>query len=89
MIRITTIFRGRVQGVGFRATTAECARAFPITGFVRNERDGSVLCVAEGRAEDLDAFLDDVQQVMRMNIDAVDSTHGIATGEFADFRVRR
>lgn len=89
ILRITTIFRGRVQGVGFRATTAACARGFPITGFVRNEADGSVLCVAEGRLEDLEAFLDDIHHAMSRNIDAVESERGPATGEFAAFSVRR
>jgi acylphosphatase len=89
MIRATTIFRGRVQGVGFRATTRQCARAHPVTGFVRNEPDGTVLCVIEGRAEDVDALLDDIQHAMRCSIAAVDTTHGPATGEFEGFTIRR
>ncbi len=34
--------RGRVQGVWFRAWTADAATARGITGWVRNRRDGSV-----------------------------------------------
>ncbi|MBL9119910.1 MAG: acylphosphatase [Phycisphaerae bacterium] len=89
MIRITTTFRGRVQGVGFRATTAHCARGLAISGFVCNQSDGSVLCVAEGRLEDIEAFLDDVHHAMRSNIAAVESERSAATGEFKDFQVRR
>ena len=89
MIRTTTIFRGRVQGVGFRATTARCADSFPITGFVRNNPDGSGMCVAEGRAEDIDAFLDDLGHAMRHAIESIDSTQSAASGEFPDFAVRR
>jgi acylphosphatase len=89
MIRFTTVFRGRVQGVGFRATAVHCARASPVTGFVRNEPDGSVLCVAEGRLEDVEAFLDDIHNAMRCNIAAVESERGPATGEFDDFSLRR
>jgi acylphosphatase len=36
------VFRGRVQGVGFRAFVAHAALARDIQGWVRNRRDGSV-----------------------------------------------
>ena len=39
---------GRVQGVFFRASTADKARSLGLKGFVRNERDGSVYIEAEG-----------------------------------------
>ena len=47
------LVRGRVQGVGFRYATERRARALELTGYVRNERDGSVLVVAEGAPERL------------------------------------
>ncbi len=38
--------RGKVQGVGFRASTVQEARQFPgLKGFVRNLADGSVEAV--------------------------------------------
>lgn len=48
-------FAGRVQGVGFRATTHAVASRFEVSGWVRNERDGTVLMEAQG--SDLDAFI--------------------------------
>ena len=48
---------GRVQGVGFRASAAQKARLLALTGFVRNERDGSVYIEAEGEPEVLDEFV--------------------------------
>ena len=44
MVRIT----GRVQGVGFRAWTREEAERLGLTGWVRNEPDGSVLALLAG-----------------------------------------
>ena len=38
--------RGRVQGVFFRASTAEHARALSLCGLARNETDGSVVILA-------------------------------------------
>jgi acylphosphatase len=46
--RIRAIVRGDVQGVGFRAATAQEARRAQIAGWVRNLRDGSVEVEAEG-----------------------------------------
>lgn len=56
--RLTAAFQGHVQGVGFRFTTVEIARAYPITGYVQNMMDESVRVVAEGTEEELLAFLD-------------------------------
>ena len=41
--RLVVLVRGRVQGVGFRYATERRARALELTGYVRNEVDGSVL----------------------------------------------
>ena len=49
--RVRAIVRGDVQGVGFRAATAEEARRGAVAGWVRNLRDGSVEVVAEGTVD--------------------------------------
>jgi acylphosphatase len=45
-----------VQGVGFRYTARTVAAGFDITGIIRNLSDGRVELVAEGLAEELEAF---------------------------------
>lgn len=50
------IVTGRVQGVGYRYFALQEARALGITGFARNEPDGSVQVVAEGADDALQAF---------------------------------
>jgi acylphosphatase len=81
-------FEGHVQGVGFRWTTARLAAGFPISGFVRNEPDGSVRLTAEGREADLLAFLQAIEispvgrYISRRQVEWRD-----ATGEFRAFEI--
>ncbi len=48
---------GRVQNVGFRYYTHKTAIKYNITGFVKNESDGSVYLEAEGEEKDMDNFI--------------------------------
>ncbi len=48
---------GKVQGVGFRYATREAAKSFKISGFARNESDGSVYIEAEGESDQLEEFI--------------------------------
>ncbi len=48
---------GRVQGVWFRAWTAERARALGLDGWVRNRGDGSVEAVFSGPSEAVETML--------------------------------
>ena len=73
-IRRRVLFHGRVQGVGFRYTTASIARRHPVVGFVRNLPDGSVELVAEATPPVLDQFLADIG---RIPYDEVESTRQI------------
>jgi acylphosphatase len=52
-VRVT----GRVQGVSFRAYTREQARGLGVSGWVRNEPDGSVAGHFEGPAHAVDALV--------------------------------
>lgn len=46
--RLHAVVYGRVQGVGYRATTIDEARRLGLAGWVRNRRDGTVEVLAEG-----------------------------------------
>ena len=47
------VVSGRVQGVGYRYFVLRAAGTLGVTGFARNQPDGSVEVVAEGGAEAL------------------------------------
>ena len=49
---------GIVQGVYFRASTQEQAKQLGIKGWCKNEPDGSVLIIAEGSEEELNALVE-------------------------------
>ncbi len=55
--KLRVAIAGRVQGVWFRAWTAEEARDLGIDGWVRNRRDGTVEAVFAGSAADVEAML--------------------------------
>ena len=86
--RARVVFRGSVQGVGFRYTTIEVASSFEVTGFVRNEADGSVELVAEGERAEVEAFLDAVSRRMARHARSRDVAWAPATGEFQGFGIR-
>lgn len=56
--QIHAIVRGRVQGVGFRATVEHHANKLRLKGFVKNLEDGSVEILAVGKKEDLELLID-------------------------------
>lgn len=88
-VRSTIPFEGRVQGVGFRATTRDVASRFAVSGFVRNQRDGTVLCVVEGERNEIDRFLNEVRRSMAGCIERETMHESLATGEFDGFVVTR
>lgn len=55
--RYLIIYKGQVQGVGFRFTVQQLANKYNLTGFVYNEDDGSVKVEIQGDSNDIDAFI--------------------------------
>lgn len=79
---------GRVQGVGFRYYTLHTARALGITGYVRNEYDGSVEIVGTGEDASIDEFIQRVDRgPIRANISKC-LIEELPEQHFTDFEVR-
>ncbi len=62
LARLEARVKGRVQGVGFRYFVLSEATRLGLTGWVSNEQDGTVHCVAEGPRDDLDVFLEAIKE---------------------------
>jgi acylphosphatase len=60
--RIRVVVHGRVQGVGYRWHAVQSARELGLSGWVRNDLDGSVEAAAAGPAEAVAKFLEALQR---------------------------
>ncbi len=81
-------FSGRVQGVGFRYATLQVAKEFDVAGYVCNLPDGRVQLEAEGRAEDVAAFVAAVEERMHGYIRKTERSARRAAAQFSGFGIR-
>ena len=81
-------FSGHVQGVGFRYSVLQIAREFEVAGFVSNVADGRVLLEAEGRAVDVTAFVDAVQEKMHGYIRRIERSGRPRAPQFSGFAIK-
>lgn len=92
MIKIehrTLMVHGRVQGVFYRQSTRQQARELGLTGYSRNNPDGTVTIEAEGPAEALDRLERWCQQgPPAARVDKVEATSGPVQG-YSEFEIRR
>lgn len=56
------IVSGRVQGVGFRFTAQQKAMEFMLTGWVRNNSDGTVEMEIEGKEQSIRSFMNQLKE---------------------------
>jgi len=89
MARLEASVRGRVQGVGFRYYVVSEAEHLGVTGWVSNEQDGSVRCVAEGRRDHLEKLLDIIREgTMSSIVESVSEAWMPYTGRWGSFGIR-
>jgi len=73
MIRKGLIVHGRVQGVGFRFIASSIAHACKVTGFVRNEFNGTVSIEVQGADHRVNSFVDQIREGNRFaRVDYID-----------------
>ena len=87
-IRAHFIVHGRVQGVCYRMCASDEASRLGLTGWARNQRDGSVEIVAEGDDKALNDFLAWCRHgPPHARVTEVDADYSAATGEFGEFTI--
>jgi acylphosphatase len=86
MVRYEVVFKGRVQGVGFRYTTQDYAQGLGLLGWVRNLADGSVQMVAEGDEKDILDLIKRIEARFPIREKAVDHQI-ISQTSFEDFDI--
>ena len=81
MERLHAVVRGHVQGVGFRYFVQRRASELGLSGWVRNNDDGSVEAVAEGPRASLEELRLALERGPRMaRVAGVESRWSAATG---------
>ena len=67
-------FTGRVQGVGFRYRANYAAQGIGVTGWVRNDFDGSVEMEIQGTEAQIDHVLKMINKGEYVQIDRINTT---------------
>jgi acylphosphatase len=81
---------GDVQGVGFRFFAQRAAARHQVVGYVRNLQDGRVEALAEGPAQSVDAFKDELATGPRYSsVNHFEEIIVEPSGTYASFRIER
>ena len=84
------LITGDVQGVGYRFFGQRAAARHQIVGYIRNCEDGSVEALAEGPANKVEAFRNDLAAGPQFaNVERVEEINLEPTGQYSSFRIER
>ena len=84
------LISGDVQGVGYRFFAQRAAARHQVVGYVRNLPDGRVEAVAEGLADDVEAFKHDLATgPAYATVENVEEINLETTRSYSLFRIER
>jgi len=84
------LISGDVQGVGYRFFAQRAAARHQVVGYVRNLPDGRVEAVAEGLADDVEAFKHDLATgPAYATVENVEEINLEPTRSYSLFRIER
>lgn len=87
--RVHLLISGYVQGVFFRAKTAQQAGELGLTGWVRNTKDGKVESVVEGEREKIEKMITWIKKgPAQAQVKEVEIQWQPYQGEFSSFEIR-
>ena len=81
------IFKGRVQGVGFRFTVLQKAKSLGVCGWVKNLPNGDVEAVWEAQEEVLEALKSEIEHHFSGHIVDCQLQSRVGSGNFCGFRI--
>ena len=81
------IFKGSVQGIGFRFTSLNTANRHQLTGLVRNLPDGTVEMIAQGRGDDIAECIRDIQKALEGYITETNIAEIPVDAQYKDFKI--
>ena len=88
MTELYALVTGKVQGVRYRDFVQVSAGELKLTGFVRNNRDGSVTVVAHGLPDELKLFVEYLYEgSLYAKVEGVAVEWRTARTTFTDFSV--
>lgn len=64
-------FEGNVQNIGFRFEVQSHAKPLGITGYAKNNDDGTVTAQLQGNLEDINRVISDLHNIDRIQIDSM------------------
>ena len=88
LLRKRLVFRGRVQGVGFRWRARAAAHNAGATGWVRNNYDGSVTMELQGSEAQIDRVVQSLGHDRYIRIDSLEARTIPVVPEELGFEIR-
>jgi len=89
MKRIRVIILGKVHGVSFRASAKEKADSLGISGWIKNNQDGTVEAIFEGEEKKIEEILSWCRKgPVHAKVKNVKVSEESYKGEFKDFKVK-
>ncbi len=89
-MEIQCVITGKVQGVGFRDYAQNAAAELALTGYIKNNPDGSVSVVAQGEPESLRLFVEHLHEGSVLAVvEGVGVEWGTAVSVYDDFSIAR
>ncbi len=79
------IFKGSVQGVGFRFTSNNIAKRYGVTGYVKNLPNGNVELLAQGDPDDIKGLIADLKESFRITDTEIKNVP--YNSSYANFRI--
>ena len=90
MEEILCVMKGKVQRVGYRDYVLQAAAECDVTGWVKNESDGSVVACAQGTVNNLKNFVEYLHEGSVMSVvESVSVSWRSAEEVYDDFSLRR